>query len=106
MQGVDDDPDEEVAEEADAQPHLPFRLKGKTIWHTTAERNSWRASVAAAATAASLAYCAAALTFHAQRPLRALADKAKGAAGKQKQQLQPPVQQQQATSSRGGSRRK
>lgn len=103
LQGVDDDPDEEVAEELDAQPHLPFRLKGKTIWHIPAEREAWRAAVGAAATAASLAFCAAALVFHAQGPLQALGEKGKG--GKQKQ-LQAPAQQQQAGSSRGGSRRK
>jgi hypothetical protein len=102
-QGVDADPDEEVAEEADPQPHLPFKLKGKTIWHTPAEREAWRAAVGAAATTASLAFCAAALAFHAEGPLQALASKAKG--GKQKQLL-PPQQQQQAGSSRGGSRRR
>jgi hypothetical protein len=102
-QGVDDDPDEEVAEPGDPQPHLPGRLKGKAIWHTPAEREAWRAAVGAAATAASLAFCAAALAFHAQGPLQALADKGKG--GKQKQ-LPPPAQQQQAGSSRGGSRQR
>jgi hypothetical protein len=102
-QGVDHDPDEEVAEEADPQPHLPFRLKGKTIWHTPAEREAWRAAVGAAATAASLAYCAAALAFHAQGPLQVMADKSKGS--KQKQ-LPAPAQQQQAGSSRGGAARR
>jgi hypothetical protein len=92
-----------VAEEADPQPHLPSRLRGRTIWHTPAEREAWRAAVGAAATAASLAFCAAALAFHAEAPLQALASKAKR--GKQKQQL-PPPQKQHAGSSRGGSRRR
>jgi hypothetical protein len=60
-----------------------------------AERKAWRAAVGAAATAASLAFCAAAVAVHAEAPLQALASKAKG--GKQKQQ---------AGSSRGGSRRR
>lgn len=90
---------------ADPQAHLPARLRGKTIWHTPAEREAWRAAVGAAATAASLAYCAAALAFHAEAPLQALASK--GKAGKQKQLPPPqPQQQQQAGSSRGGSRRR
>ena len=103
---MDDDPDEEVAETDEPQAHLPIRLRGRAIWHTTAERESWRASVAAAATAASLAYCAAALTFHAERPLQALAERSKKAGGKQHKQLPAPAQQQQAGSSKGGSRRK
>lgn len=92
-----------MAEPSDPQPHLPARLKGKTIWHTPAEREAWRAAVGTAATPASLAFCAAALTFHARGPLQALAEKGKG--GKQKQ-LPPPAQQQQAGSSRGGSRQR
>lgn len=92
----------------EVQPHLPLRLRGRAVWTTPEERDSWRASVAAAATAASLAYCAAALGFHAQRPLQALADRAKGAARKQKQLPPAPQQQQQqqqAGSSKAGARR-
>jgi hypothetical protein len=68
----DGDVHEEVAEESDAST-IPLRLNGRTVWRTADERNSWRNSVAAAGTAAGLAYCAAALVFHAEQPLQELA---------------------------------
>lgn len=70
LQG-DDDADEEVAEEEDTV--IPIRLSGRTLWRTAEERGSWRATVAAAGTASCLAYCAAALVFHAEQPLEKLA---------------------------------
>lgn len=102
LQGSDEDPHEEVADEEDSEGHLPQRLRGKTIWHTPAERESWRASVAAATTASNIAYCAASLVFHAQATLQALAGKHAPGSSKQK----PTAAAQQAGSSRGGSRRR
>lgn len=65
-----DDPDEVVAEDGDEV--IPIRLRSKAIWMNGGERDSWRASVAAASTAAALSFCAAALVFHAEQPLQAL----------------------------------
>lgn len=75
------DPDEVVAEDGDEV--IPIRLRGRAIWMHGEERDSWRASVAAASTAAALSFCAAALVFHAEQPLEALAA-AKAAGGKKK----------------------
>jgi hypothetical protein len=63
---------EEVAEDSEGSA-IPLRLNGRTVWRTMDERDSWRNSVAAAATAAGLSYCAAALVFHAEGPLQKLA---------------------------------
>jgi hypothetical protein len=63
---------EEVAEDSEGST-LPLRLNGRTVWRTADERDSWRNSVAAAATAAGLTYCAAALVFHAEAPMQKLA---------------------------------
>lgn len=93
-----------MAEEEEPQHHLPLRLRGdnKTLWHTPEEREAWRACVAAAATAASLSYCAAGLAWHARGPLEQLGRKSGGkSGGKQKQ----AAAAQQAGSSMGSRRR-
>jgi hypothetical protein len=95
------DPGEEVADEEEAG-HLPARLQATAIWRSPEERASWRACVAAAGTAAALAYCAAALAFHAQQPLQVLASRTKGGAGKGKEAKEVQAPQQQGAQAGGG----
>jgi hypothetical protein len=64
--------------------HLPTQVRGRAVWRSSEERDSWRACVAASVTAAGLAYCAAALAFHAQQPLAAMAARSKAGGGKAK----------------------